>query len=149
MTEKQMWSEFIEKFPEYKDEEYTSWHFCNDEKNANELAELVLKGEKTATASALFIYRFEKEDLPKRNELSIILNWNKEAQCIIKTTNVYLRSFDKVSVEHAYKEGEDDKSLENWRKEHKKYFTQELKLYGIEFSEDMGIVCEEFEVIWK
>lgn len=149
MTENQMWDDFIKKYPEYKNEKYSAWHFCNDEKNANELAELVVKGEKTATASSLSIYRFEKEDLPKRGDLSIILNWDKEAKCIIKSTKVYLKAFNKVSEEHAYKEGEGDKSLEYWRVEHEKYFTKELSLYNAKFDEEMGVVCEEFEVIWK
>jgi len=38
-------------------------------------------------------------------------------------------------------------SLEYWRRVHKEFFGEELKENNIEFSEDMLVVCEEFEVV--
>ncbi len=47
------------------------------------------------------------------------------------------------------KEGEDD-SLESWRNNHISFFTREGKEEcGYEFSEDMPIVFEEFEVVYQ
>jgi len=39
--------------------------------------------------------------------------------------------------------------LEYWRKVHKKFFTEELKSLNQEFDENMELVCEEFEVVYK
>ena len=50
--------------------------------------------------------------------------------------------------EHAFKEGEGDRSLEYWREVHKKFFRECLEEYGLEFSENMKVVCEEFEVVY-
>ncbi|MGO1528704.1 MAG: ASCH domain-containing protein, partial [Senegalia sp. (in: firmicutes)] len=44
---------------------------------------------------------------------------------------------------------EGDKSLEYWRKAHINFFSRELEKYDIEFSEDMPVVFEEFEVVYK
>lgn len=65
----------------------------------------------------------------------------------MRTTKVYTVPFKDVSAEHAAKEGEGDLSLDYWREVHKEFFTEELEEIGESFSEDMLVVCEEFEVI--
>jgi len=57
-----MWEEFAGDTK--SDCAYSVWHFCDNEKYANELAELVLKGLKTATASVYELYCIEGEDVP-------------------------------------------------------------------------------------
>ena len=37
--------------------------------------------------------------------------------------------------------------LESWRKNHEKFFKEEGRLLGYEFSEDMPVIFEEFEVV--
>ncbi|NRU38203.1 uncharacterized protein YhfF [Clostridium beijerinckii] len=36
-----------------------------------------------------------------------------------------------------------------WRKVHKDFFSKELKEYDLDFDENMVVVCEEFELVWK
>ena len=124
--------------------EYDAWAFGGD---ADGLAELVKNGIKTATCSAYVFYELEDEELPKVGEYGVILDGQDEAVCIIKTTKVYVTAYDEVTEEHAFKEGEGDRSLEYWRKVHKEFFTEELKEIGQEFDEKMKLVCEEFEVV--
>ena len=128
------------------DGEYIAWGFGDD---ADTLAKLVKNGIKTATCSAHVFYEIEDEDLPKKGDYNIILDSNENAVCIIKTINVYITRFNAVSEEHAYKEGEGDRSLEYWRKVHKEFLTEELKSLNQEFDENMELVCEEFEVVYK
>ncbi len=124
--------------------EFDAWSFGDD---ADALAELVKTGKKTATSSAHIFYELEDEDLPEVGETSIILDSNEDAVCIIRTTKVQVVPFDKVSSEHAAKEGEGDCSLEYWRQVHRDFFTEELQEINKEFDEKMLIVCEEFEVV--
>lgn len=124
--------------------EYEAWSFGDD---ADKLAELVKAGRKTATCSALIFYKSEDEELPQVGEYSIILDSDGDAVCIIRTTSVYVTTFDAVSKEHAYKEGEGDRSLEYWRKVHRKFFEEELKAINRQFDEKLELVCEEFEVV--
>ncbi|MBQ2101159.1 MAG: ASCH domain-containing protein [Lachnospiraceae bacterium] len=126
--------------------EYDAWSFGDD---ADELAELVKNGVKTATCSAYGFYELEGEELPQIGECSVILDGQDEAVCIIKTTKVYVTAYDEVTEEHAFREGEGDRSLEYWRKVHKEFFTEELQEIGQEFDEKMKVVCEEFEVVWR
>lgn len=149
MNAEQMWESYINNNGENKDKTYDAWCFGNNEKMANKLGSLVKDGEKSATTSGLCFYTLENEQLPRVGEFSIILNWNKEAQCIIQLTKVYITQFNKVSKEHAFKEGEGDKSLVYWQNVHKEFFTEELKSYGKIFDENMQVVCEEFKVVWK
>ena len=68
---------------------------------------------------------------------------------IIKDTKVEIKKFSEIDEEFAAKEGEGDQSLESWQKVHKKEFEKKAEEYGIEFSEDTLILCEEFEVVFQ
>lgn len=145
MNAEQMWNSFVTK-NQIKETKYQSWAFGAA---ADELAELVLRGIKTGTASAYPIYEAENEALPKAGDYSVILDSKNEAVCIIKTTKVYIVPFRVVHEEHALKEGEGDGSLEYWRNVHAEFFSKEMSEIGKIFDEDMPVVCEEFELVFK
>ena len=139
MTSQEMWNASgIEA-------EYEAWAFGDD---PDTLAELVRTGVKTATASAYPFYELEGEELPKAGEYSVILNTKDEAVCVIRTTKVYVTPYCEVTAEQAWKEGEGDRSLDYWRRVHEAFFRKELEAVGLIFTEDMGVVCEEFEVVY-
>lgn len=115
MTAEQMWERFIQDNPNYRTSTYEAFSFGNTDTMADELAQLVKVGKKTATSSGYCFYEIEGESLPKEGELSIVLNSKNEAECIIQTTKVSTISFHKVNEEHAYKEGEGNRSLDDWR----------------------------------
>ena len=115
----------------------------------DKLAELVIQGIKTATCSAYDLYQMNNEPLPKAGDYSIILDSREEAVCIIKTRKVYVTEFRKVSEEHAFKEGEGDRSLEYWRMVHINFLTNELAAVQKTFDENTKVVCEEFEVVYQ
>lgn len=145
MIEK-MWKEFITKNNITNNCEYDAWAFGSE---TDLLAKSVVEGEKTATASAYPLYELDNESLPKVGEYNIILNSKDEPVCITQTKKVYVIPFAEVSADHAYKEGEGDKSLEYWRNVHEKFFTECLEEVGLKFAPDMKVVCEEFEVVYK
>ena len=147
MNAKEMWDAFILKQPEVADSNYEAWCYGSDA--ADELAQLTACGIKTATASAFPMYEMENEPLPKEGEYNVILRTDGTATCITKTTKVYTVRYGDVSQEHAYREGEGDRSLAYWRRIHEKFFAEELKEAGLIFTEDMAVVCEEFELVFK
>jgi uncharacterized protein YhfF len=126
--------------------EYEAWCFGGD---PNGLAQLVKDGIKTATCSAYLWYELEGEKIPKVGEYNIILDEDENAVCITKTTKVYRTLFKDVTREHAYKEGEGDRSYEYWKKVHVAFFGEELKEIGKPFDENLELLCEEFEVVYK
>ena len=125
---------------------YEAWSFGEA---PDKLADLVLQGIKTATCSAYDLYQINTEPLPQAGDYSVILNSSEEAVCIVKTIKVYVTEFKNVSEEHAFKEGEGDRSLEYWRKVHESFLTNELATVHKGFDENTKVVCEEFEVVYK
>ena len=96
-----------------------------------------------------YILGGEEEPLPQSGDYSVILNSKDEAVCIIQTTKTTVVPFDEVSEEHAYKEGEGDRSLAYWRVVHEEFFTKEFEETEIEFNGQTRILCEEFKVVYK
>ena len=145
MTGKDLWEAFITN-NNLADCGYEAWAFGVE---ADLLAHLVAIGEKTATASAYPLYELENEPLPKTGAYSVILDSNDNGVCIIQTQKVTVVPFSEVTAEHAYKEGEGDKSLAFWREVHEAFFTECLNEAGLKFTHDMKVVCEEFSVVFK
>lgn len=129
-------------------EKYSSYYFCNNEGDARKLAELVMAGQKRATASCAWVFEYEKEPVPKPGDTCVITDYFGEPKCIVKTTQVDIVPFGEVTAEFAATEGEGDSSLEFWRRAHKWFFTKECETIGKEFSEEMPVVCERFEVVY-
>ncbi len=76
------------------------YSFGHDAETANELAELVVKGIKTATC-----WRYvEKEEISKIGELSIIEDFHGKAMCVVETVFVDIVPFNKVTEEFRLKE---------------------------------------------
>ena len=147
----EMWEKYLRSIgedPEGTDLTYESWYFCDNEEDANELAQLVLEGTKRATASLYRSYEFENEKVPEVGQHVIITDWNGIAKCIIKSSKVTILPFRDITEEHARIEGEGDKSLKYWREGHIRFFTRECQVMGLEFNEDMLVVFEEFKVVY-
>lgn len=145
MTAEELWREFTAESPQ-NDGEYTAWSFGAE---ADLLARLAADGRKTATSSAYPLYELEKEPIPEPGTYSVVLNSKQEAICVIQTKKVSVVPFDQVTGEHAYKEGEGDRTLRFWKAVHEKFFSECLKEAGLQFAPDMRVVCEEFEVVYK
>jgi len=144
MTPKEMWQAYKKINPEIGDE-IDAWAFGT---LADELADLVLRGEKTATASAYDLYKLENEPLPQAGSFDVILDSQDKAVCIVEITKVSVMPFKEVSAEHAFKEGEGDKSLAYWQQVHQEFFTECLAEAGLEFSQETGVVLEEFRKVY-
>lgn len=148
---REMWIKFIAELSDVDKDalEYEAWHFCSNQKDADELADLVKAGTKRATASLMEAYQAEGESLPAVGDYSVIINWAGEAQCIIRTTKVDFVPYGQVSQAFAATEGEGDGSLAYWRKVHWPIFKREMEALGKSPNEEMLIVCEEFEVVYQ
>ena len=70
MTVKQMWKAFLKVAPEAALQEVEAWHYSG--KDADQLAELTVRGIKTATSSAYPMYAATGEPLPRANSYSVL-----------------------------------------------------------------------------
>lgn len=142
------WSEFLKETGRDNSETYIEcFHFELTKELANYLLELVLAGTKRATASSLLAYQKSDEKLPEVGELSIITDWEGNPRCVIETTAITLLPFKDITYDICKREGEDD-TLESWQQGHMRFFKEEGKELGYEFSEDMMVVFEDFKVVY-
>ncbi|MGH2317977.1 ASCH domain-containing protein [Planococcus sp. SE5232] len=138
------WNEYRSSHNQKLPIEVDAFQFGAD---ADQLAELVIAGKKTATCSAHVLYELEGEVVPQAGQYSIVLNSKKMPVAIIRVTSVSLIPMNEVPEEFALAEGEGD--YDYWWTVHQQFFSQELKAYGLSYSEDLLLVCERFELVYK
>lgn len=120
----------------------SAWQFGGE---TDYLAQLVVDGVKTATCSGHIFYELKSEPLPTTEDYGVILDTNDKPIAIVKTTEVMLTPMNEVTEEFAIAEG--DGTYQNWWDIHEGYFTEQLNAVGLEFTEDILLVCERFKVI--
>ncbi|NJB71669.1 uncharacterized protein YhfF [Saonia flava] len=124
-------------------------HFCDNEKDANECAKLVMANKKKATSHSLLGLQYRNEALPKLGDFTIMTDWEGKAQCILRTTEVRLKPFFSIDASYAQIEGEGDQSLDYWKKTHWEYYKRELEPFSRVPRESMIVVCEKFEKVFE
>lgn len=128
---------------------HSCWAFGGGGKTADKLAALVMAGIKTATSSAYPCYAVWEEKVPEAGDYSVIIDSAGEAVCILRTVKADRMPFKDVGEEFAAKEGEGDQSLDFWRRVHREAFEADCGDCGIKFDEEMPVVCEEFEIVFR
>ena len=127
---------------------YSVFHFELTKELAESLLELVLKGEKRATASSRDSFEIDGERLPEIGDLSVITDFEGNHRCVIETTGVTLIPYNEMTYEICSREGEDD-DLESWQRGHEKFFRNEGAEMGYSFSDDLMVVFEDFRVCYQ
>ena len=145
------WRDFLANAPEYitADTPYVAEPFGDNPQLADALGALIVRGVKTATCSALWEWQAEGAALPEAGLITIVLDGRGAPLCVIETTEVTIRAFNAVDAQFAYTEGEDDRSLVAWRREHWRYFSRVLPKIGRAPADDMPLVCERFRVLFS
>lgn len=110
------------------------WKFGMDN---NKLIELILSGKKTATTSLL------SDNISKIGDESIIMYDDNTDACMIRTTDVIVTEFKNINKDLAYLEGEENRSLEYYKKVHNEFFKQ----IDPNFNDNTKVIFEIFEVI--
>ncbi len=124
-----------------------AWAFGATVEQADELLALVLDGTKTATASALWDYESAGESVPAIGEVSIVLDGENRPSAVIVTIAVDIVPFAEVNAEHAWDEGEGDRSLGFWRESHERFWRSHSE-NAVGFRPDMPVVCERFRLVY-
>lgn len=140
------WQDFKNRHPEIKTNHHDTYAMGSTDENATILAHLIARGIKTATTSAVDLYGPD-EPLPFVGEYNVILDGHDQPICVTQTKVVETIPFNQVSAEHAYHEGEDDRTLASWRREHRAFFQAAYQQEGQSFTEEIPCCCEVFERI--
>jgi len=115
-----------------------SFIFGDEPQLADELLALVIAGRKTATCWAVAEGMLGAE-VGKR---MVAKDSAGRPRAVIETVELTQRRFSEVDAAFAHEEGEDDRTLTSWRREHERYFTRNGG-----FAPDMLLYCERFRLI--
>lgn len=145
-----MWDAYAAAHPDAAtvSPDYTVAHFGDSPALADQLLAPVVEGAKRATSSLVVEYVIEKEPLPRVGTHWIACDGHGTPRVILRTTELRLGRFESVDADFAAAEGEDDRTLESWRREHSRYWMRVCTRLGHEWSEDDEIVMERFAVVW-
>lgn len=134
---------------------YSVEYFGDGPSLADELMAQVIHGGKRATSSLENEYLAEGEPLPVVGSHWIACDSTGNPRIIMRTSQVRLLAFDEVDADFAFAEGEDDRSLGSWRREHQKFWQRtQLADFGTRWNPEITsqpgqrIVCERFDVVW-
>ncbi len=142
------WNRFLREKQLSEDTQYLeAFHFEVTKEGANHLLELVLSGQKKATASSLPAWNIEGIK-PRVGNYSIVTDWDGTPRCVIQTVQTTELPFREMTYDICKREGEDE-CLETWQSNHRKFFTADGKELGYEFTEDMMVLFEDFEVVYQ
>jgi uncharacterized protein YhfF len=125
-----------------------AWGFGDTPELRDELLDLVLAGRKRATTPGIKEMEATGEKFPEVGDLHIILDGQGHPRAVIRTLDTKRARLCDVDEEHAFEEGEDDRTLESFLREHRIYFTRIGKEMGFEFSEDIEVIMEKFERVY-
>ncbi|MEU2203756.1 ASCH domain-containing protein [Microbacterium oleivorans] len=128
--------------------EYTVEHFGDSPRLADQLLDAVLNGPKRATSELVAEFFEHGDQLPRIGSHWIACDGTGAPRIIIRSTELRVGAFASADAAFAFDEGEDDRSLESWQREHRRYFTRVAAARGAEWSEDDEIVFERFAVVW-
>lgn len=149
ITAAEYWDEFLALNPSVpKDSPFQVWHFGNTPEMALELAELVISGKKTATASLAAVNEIKPEKAPFADGYSVVTDFDGKPLCVIQTAEIRQLVFDEVDAHFAADEGEGDLTLEYWRGVHRDYFEREAAEFGLSFDERSVVCCERFTLLY-
>ena len=116
---------------------------------ADELIELVLRGQKRATAGSLAEYESEGVALPEVGDRWIACDGQGRPRAVIATTDVRVGPLSSVDEPFAWDEGEGDRTRVDWLRSHTVYFTRTHATLGIPFHADIPVAFERFDVVYQ
>lgn len=131
-----------------EDDFQEAWGFGDTPELMDQLLSLVLSGRKTASCNLLKETELEGWPETRVGAYNIILDGQGRPRAVIRTVSFERVPFSEVTELHAFLEGEDDRTLESFRREHTKYYERVGRRLGFEFTEDMEVEMEVFELVY-
>ena len=125
-----------------------AYGFGDNPRLMDELLILILTGKKTAATTLVREMELEGTPEPRRGEYSIILDGSEKPRAIIQTLSIRRLRFCEVDKEHAHWEGEGNRTLKSYRRNHIDYYRRRGEALGFKFSKKMEVLLERFKLIY-
>jgi uncharacterized protein YhfF len=128
---------------------YRVRYFGSDAAMARRLLDIIARGEKTVTFTTPWIYEGDRNATPVVGGYSVVTDFEGRPEVLLRTTGVKTMAYSDVTEEESRFEGDGARTLEAWRAIHWRFFTNALKPFGKQPSEDMPVTVEYFEVVCR
>ena len=143
------WQRYLATSPDKTARYRVAQQFGDGVTMGNQLADLIMRGIKTATCSCLWEWQAEGESLPNIGTLDVLLDGDLRPRAVIELAELTICAFEDVDAQFAFDEGEADRTLTTWRDIHWQWFSTVLPAIGRAPSMTMPLVCERFRVLYQ
>ncbi len=150
MTLAEFWKNFLKKTNQKEKDMPFNGELCFEDEGwtGSSQLSLVLQNKKTAIFTPYPSFEINREKLPSAGEVYIVEDTAEEPCAVIKIKDVKIIPFNAISWELAQLDGE-DQSFDDWKDKMTEFFEEEAALCGFDFNEDMDVVVEIFELIFR
>ncbi len=146
---RRMWREYREANPGLPAEDDPAVDCFGDSPAlADELIAFVVDGPKRATAAMVAAFAADHEPLPRVGGHWVACDGSGRPRAVLRTRELRIGPLSSVDEQFAWDEGEYDRTLETWLEGHRRYFARESEHLGLEFSDDVEVCFERFDVVW-
>jgi uncharacterized protein YhfF len=145
------WAQFVDSLPPAaaRPAGYAgAFSFGTRPAGADEIADLVIDGRKTATGALLWALEHDGEKPAEPGDYWVVTDGGDDPACIIRTTDARVIPFDEVGEEYARWGGEGDCTLASWRAMYWNYIVGECERLGRAPDPRAPLVMERFEVVY-
>jgi uncharacterized protein YhfF len=125
-----------------------AWGFGDNPELVDELLGYVLEGIKRTSTSLVKETELEGWPMDKVGDNNIILDGQDNPAVVIKNVSVRRVKYRDVDADHAFWEGEGNRTLETYFMEHDKYYKRRGEALGFEFNKDMLVDLVRFELVY-
>lgn len=145
-----MWSAYAAAHPRAvaAAPDHTVDRFGDSAELSDELLDLVLHGPKRATADLVAEFVARGETLPRVGSHWVACDGAGTPRAVLRSTELRVGTIVDADEAFARDEGEDDRTLGSWLREHRRYWERTCAARGARFSDDDEIVFERFRVVW-
>lgn len=149
MTPFEFWKSYLKATGQKEDEAVYSGELCFEDSSWTGMSQLslVLHNKKTAIFTPFPSFEINRELLPAGGEVYIVEDTEEEPCAVIKVKEVKIVPFNQITWELARLDGENE-NLADWQDKERNFFEEEAALCGFDFTDDMEVVCEIFELVW-
>jgi uncharacterized protein YhfF len=126
-----------------------AWGFGDNPELMDELLGYIKQGIKRTSTGLVKENELEGWPEPKLGDYDVILDGAGKPVLVIETVSLRRVKYRDVDAEHAYWEGEGDRTLETYFKEHDKYYMRRGEALGFTFNKDMLVDLSRFEIVYQ
>jgi len=143
------WQRYLQTRPDGAGRRYfEAFGFGNTPEMADDLADLVLRGIKTATSGLLWEYEDRQKPRYAVDDLHVVLSGAGEPLAVIETVELRILPFSEIDAAFARDYGEGDRTLAWWQTHLWDHYVEECTALGRTPAVEMPLLCERFTLVY-